>query len=169
MSRSTAEFMPESKDQLTACMLSRNCLSSKNGIRTHMYVMPEWFRHHASPVSAIKCFVTDFQEPYVMLRYAASTPLFDERFINYGYNKVQLIEHLRAAGFQFYILNDAFAVDLPHPDSKYRTRYLNGLQKDYSNMRETYSQFQKELNERYKAVKPFRICTSVQSSYYLSV
>ena len=53
---------------------------------------------------------------YVLLPYSSGTPLFDERFVDYGYNKVQLIEHLRAANFKFYILNHAFAMDLPHPE-----------------------------------------------------
>lgn len=60
--------------------------------------------------------VADFQEPYVMLRNSYSTPLFEEKFVNYGYNKVQLIEHLRAAGFNFYILTQAFAMDVPHEE-----------------------------------------------------
>ena len=64
----------------------------------------------------MKCVVADFQEPYVMLRNSENTPLFDERFVNYGYNKVQLIEHLRAAGYQFYILTQAFAIDIPHEE-----------------------------------------------------
>ena len=51
-----------------------------------------------------------------MLRYSPSTPLFDENFVNYGYNKVQLVEHLRQSGYTFYILNHAFAMDFPHPE-----------------------------------------------------
>ena len=53
---------------------------------------------------------------YVMLQYSPSTPLFDESFVNYGYNKVQLVEHLRQSGYTFYILNHAFAMDFPHPE-----------------------------------------------------
>lgn len=32
---------------------------------------------------------------YLVLKYTPSLPLFDERFINYGYNKIQYMEHLR--------------------------------------------------------------------------
>ena len=79
------------------------------------YLHPEWFvvppdKH----VAKLKCFITDFQEPYVMLRRLPSTPLFNEKFVNYGYNKVQLIEHLRSAGYQFYLLLQSFAIDIPH-------------------------------------------------------
>ena len=52
----------------------------------------------------------------MMVRYSRDIPLFHEEFVDYGYNKVQYFEHLRQAGFQFYILNQAFAMDFPHPE-----------------------------------------------------
>ena len=87
--------------------------------------MPSWFGVSAkSVVSQMDCAFTDFQEPYalfifisgryVILKYTPSTPLFHELFVNYGYNKVQCIEHLRAANYNFYILNHAFMMDLAH-------------------------------------------------------
>ena len=80
-----------------------------------MYVMPEWYlAPREAVVSRMECFITDFQEPYVLLRYDAETPLFDERFANYGYNKVQWLEHLRYVGFDYEILTNGFAVDIPH-------------------------------------------------------
>ena len=39
---------------------------------------------------------------------------FDERFINYGFNKVQWIEYLRYLGYEYYILSRSFAFDIPH-------------------------------------------------------
>lgn len=51
---------------------------------------------------------------YVMVKRSAHLPRFDERFINYGYNKVQWLEHLRWIGFDFQILTRGFAVDVPH-------------------------------------------------------
>ena len=70
-----------------------------------MYVMPEWYvASPSSHVSRVRCFLTDFMEPYMMLRLSPSLPLFDERFINYGYNKVE------------YFVNNAFAMDFPHPE-----------------------------------------------------
>ena len=33
-----------------------------------------------------------------MIRYLPSTPLFDERFVDYGCNKVQYIDNLRNQG-----------------------------------------------------------------------
>ena len=82
-----------------------------------MYVMPEWFVTDASSVvSRIRCFMTNFMEPYVMVRYTAETPLFVEEFVDYGYNKVEYFENLRQMGYVFFILNHAFATDYPHPE-----------------------------------------------------
>ena len=50
-----------------------------------------------------------------MVRRTEILPLFDERFINYGFNKVQWIENLRYLGFEFSVLSQAFAIDIPHP------------------------------------------------------
>lgn len=131
--------------------------------------MPEWYGNTTSVLSRVRCFTADFQEPYVLLRYQESTPLFDERFVNYGYNKVQLFEHLRSAGFTFYIWNHCFAMDLPHPDSTLRKAYIDGIKGETSDMRELYKDFQAELNEKYRTVNPSRICFSLQKRYFNEV
>ena len=92
-----------------------------------MYLMPEWYvASTESHVSRVRCFITDMMEPYenvnhlilryMMLKYSQNSPLFYPLFTNYGYNKVQFFEHLRQAGFSFYVLNHAFATDYPHPE-----------------------------------------------------
>ena len=63
----------------------------------------------------MKCFKGDTQEPYVMVRKVLAMPRFDERFVNYGYNKVQWVAHLRYAGYRFYVLGTDFAMDVAHP------------------------------------------------------
>ena len=50
----------------------------------------------------------------MMVRYTESTVLFDERFVDYGCNKVQYIDNLRNIGYQFYLLTQAFAMDVIH-------------------------------------------------------
>ena len=134
-----------------------------------MYVMPEWFHETSSVVSKIDCFITDFQEPYLLMKVFEGMVLFDERFVNYGYNKVQLFEHLRAAGYVFYIWNDCFAMDLPHPDSSFRKNYIDDIKGESSDMRELYRQFQEELNTKYKMVNPSRVCFSLQQRYFFEV
>lgn len=137
---------------------------------TQMYVMPEWYlAPREAVVSRVECFVTDFQEPYVLLRYDAETPLFDERFANYGYNKVQLIEHLRAAGYRFYILNHVFAMDLPHPDSLFRKNYLSSLDGESLKLQRVYRSFQQMLNTKYANVTSFGTCPVLKAHYYTYV
>ena len=42
-------------------------------------------------------------------------PLFDESFLNYGYNKQQWIENLRYIGYKFGVVVQGFGIDVPHP------------------------------------------------------
>ena len=66
-------------------------------------------------MSRIKCFITDMMEPYVMVKHTPKTPIFDGRFMDYGYDKVALIEEFRQRNYDMMILNTAFAMDYPHP------------------------------------------------------
>lgn len=131
---------------------------------------PEWFSAPLNQnVSKINCFVADMQEPYMILRREESTPLFNELFVNYGYNKVQLFEHLRAAGFHFYILNHAFAIDIPHPSSVFRDNYLADKTGSWSIMRRKYALFLYKLYKQYPAGSWFPICDSIMDNYYSAV
>ena len=76
--------------------------------------MPEWY-FTRTRVSRIKCFIADMMEPYVIVKHSPYTPMYDSRFIDYGFNKMSFIEKLRQMNFQMYILNNAFAIDYPHP------------------------------------------------------
>lgn len=46
------------------------------------------YRNRNKVINGVMC-------SYLVLKYTPSLPLFDERFINYGYNKIQYMEHLR--------------------------------------------------------------------------
>lgn len=98
-----------------------------------------------------RCFNHVFQEPYIMVRRSNHLPLFDERFINYGYNKVQWIEHLRWIGYQFGVIAQSFATDIPHPPSNYANTW-NKLWEVKNNpnitMRTVYRKFLTELRTR---------------------
>lgn len=50
-----------------------------------------------------------------MVKMSPHLPLFDERFVNYGKDKISWIEHLRYTGYKFAVLKNAFAIDVPHP------------------------------------------------------
>ena len=43
-----------------------------------------------------------------------SVALFYDRFINYGFNKIEYVETLRLEGYRFLLAGNMFAFDLPH-------------------------------------------------------
>ena len=91
-----------------------------------MFLSKEWIQNvkPTAKFSKVKCFPNGFQEPYVMVKKDDSEIRFNPSFVNYGCNKVQFIEHLRATGkfeasilcidHSFYLLNNAFATDISH-------------------------------------------------------
>ena len=50
-----------------------------------------------------------------MVKRTTNLPMFDERFVNYGKDKISWIETLRYMGFQFAVLKNSFVIDVPHP------------------------------------------------------
>ena len=56
-----------------------------------------------------------YSRRYLIVRKSDHLPLFDERFINYGYNKQQWVEHLRYIGYKFAQLVHGYGIDIPHP------------------------------------------------------
>ena len=126
----------------------------------------------------ITCLLNEHQEPwgfcgfvrdrYVMLRRSKNTPLFDPRFVNYGYNKMQLIQHLRYKGFRFYVLVNSFAMDMPHRNSRFRNRFLNKTMKTKP-MEELYSSFMDELERQYGSNRKIPICISNKTKDFYKV
>ncbi|OAO13766.1 hypothetical protein AV274_4547 [Blastocystis sp. ATCC 50177/Nand II] len=111
--------------------------------------------------------MTDFMEPYLMVRLSPDLPLFDDRFVNYGYNKVEYVENLRQAGFSFFILNQAFAMDFPHPDTEFRTAYHNMIHSNSGNpMKDVYNDLQKKFNRDFQYRESFPVCFLRQLAYY---
>lgn len=142
-----------------------------------MYTLPQWFQLKGT-VARVRCFTMDFQEPYFILPFYENSIVFDNRFQNYGYNKVQLFEHLRAANYNFYILSQAFLMDLPHPEWGWGTGVMisSKLRKNYKynkdelmKMMKKYRQFQKELLVYYGYQKFATLCPRVVNSYYSRV
>ena len=198
ISHSGLNLMPKNKRELISCILSRVCESRKPKLRTHVVelmilkyscmciqsglhslersMLHEW--DVCLLISKNRCiFIHLLFYSYVLLKRSPETPLFDERFVNYGYNKVQLIEHLRSLGYHFYILTQAFAMDVPHEEwscewclmtsSEFRKDYLIALHNKDLPMQEVYSKFQKELNVNYSSILNFPICKEVTTPYYL--
>ena len=119
----SSQVWPTTKEELEKCIRIQQCSMRKRKALQHMYVAPLWHRTK-SPYLKMKCFANVFQEPYVLLKYDEDMVLYDERFVDYGCNKVQLINLYRMMGYDFYILTKTFALDISHHDSKYREGYM---------------------------------------------
>ena len=94
-----------------------------------MFINPDWFLlNRTNHIVRIRCIPNYEQEPYYFLKKGDHTPLFDERFVNYGYNKMQHMRHLTYVGYQFSILINSYAMDMPHVKSKLKESYLQSQQ-----------------------------------------
>ncbi|XP_065884775.1 xylosyl- and glucuronyltransferase LARGE2s-like isoform X3 [Dysidea avara] len=80
--------------------------------------------------------VTDYRdkyEPYLVLRKDIDLPQFCEWFEGYGMNKVTHVMELWAAGYQFVVLPDNWAIHVPHVETKYSKQFLIDLDKRIKN------------------------------------
>ena len=86
-------------------------------------------------------------EPYVML--SSPFPIYDSRFVGFGWNKVSHIMELHHAGYEFVVLPDAFIIHMPHSPSmdisnfRSSARYRDCLQV-------LKKEFQDELHTKYQ-------------------
>lgn len=174
-SRAVDTIFPSTKEKLVYCIRRRLCNRFRQWDGLHDYHFPQWMRTtYTQNLTNVTCFKGNTQEPYVMVKKSESLPPFDERFVNYGYNKVQWLEHLRYRGYVFSILTNGFAVDVPHPLYGYRMDVMHSskLRKQFMEAREKknltlnldmYNKFRNELahNEVDKSV--VKICIPKQS------
>jgi len=119
-----AAELPEDFEQLQECSKGKNarCRIFKSSTDTHLTSNYEkWWR--SSDLYRISCFQSLRYEPYLVLPNLNSTPTFDERFVGYGKNKIQWIQHLRLVGFNFYVVPKAFVMHCPHPTSSSRQNW----------------------------------------------
>jgi len=120
-----ANALPTTFNELRDCYHSKSaqqCRIFKSSTDTHLTTGYEkWWR--AKFPAAIPCFHSLRYEPYLVVPRLPTTPKFDERFLGYGKNKIQWIQHLRLIGFSFYVMPNAFLVHCPHPPSASRQHW----------------------------------------------
>ncbi|KAI6651983.1 hypothetical protein LOD99_4528 [Oopsacas minuta] len=83
----------------------------------------EWSRGHAATNytlwrEAISPYRVDWDmdyEPYILL--PKKGPIFDTRFVGFGWNKVSFIIELDALNYEFWVLPDVFMIHMPHSPS----------------------------------------------------
>ena len=115
-----------------------------------------------------------------MQRYSESTVMFDERFIDYGCNKVQYIDHLRNLGRTFYIITQSFAMDVAHHEqevcllfvisSNLRKKYINTLHRGHKpRMQLACFEYMAILDSRYRGIPKTNLCRSQSVGYKFPV
>lgn len=110
--------IPQTKDELKICIRKKKCSICREKIKTHNYVYKEWFNQPITRnISMIQCFNNDIQEPYVIVKKSDHLPIFPEEF-SHGRDKIVWIKHILYIGYKFGELNQAYGIDIPHPDSE---------------------------------------------------
>ena len=122
--------VPTTTPELRACLEQKQCATfyAHTSAETHSTTpYAEWWQTDpgAEPLP-ITCFKNARYEPYVVLPNLPSTPLYSEAFTGYGKNKIELVTHLRFAGFKFYALPSAFVVHMPHVKSEQKVMWEVG-------------------------------------------
>lgn len=111
--------IPKNKSELKNCS---ECQVANAFSHQHKFITDEWWKS-SDEIMMMNCLPFVGMEPYVVLRRIPQMPLFNEQFINYGYNKLQFIEHLRYCGYTFAIFANSFGFDVPHKPSPYAKKY----------------------------------------------
>lgn len=103
------EAVPDTFAGLQVCSDFSICQIFKHKTDTHTSTWYKrwWEQTEAEGAYKVPCFDSIRYEPYLLVPKAEQTPLFDERFVGYGKNKIQFVQHLRLLGFQFFVLPQA--------------------------------------------------------------
>ena len=159
---------PRVKPLLRGCLHDHLCSTFRPNEFLHDYYTADWFYSSRSLIP-VNCFKSDTQEPYVVVKKTPSLPHFNESFINYSYNKVQWIEHLRWVGYSFAVLVNGYSVDIPHPEyfysfdiscrSPYRKQFFAQLKETrIFPMIDVYYSFLNELNKTVPKMQVVPLC-----------
>ena len=71
-------------------------------------VNADWFATSAETAYRLPCFDWLLAELVMVVRNGRETPVFDQRFVDGWFDRVQYVEHLRLKGFRFWVLSDVY-------------------------------------------------------------
>lgn len=147
--------IPSTYTELAACAREHMCSvfdSEYNAAGQASTDVHAWRGLTAGAKMPVRCITSTRYEPFVVLRHSEETPKFDERFYGYGKNKVQLVVHLRMAGYAFEVLGKGFLCHFPHPQSAAKRTWLHSSA--HAAMDRLFRQFVQEMSAKYADVKP---------------
>jgi len=81
------------------------------------------FETQANDIRMLECIESERYEPYLVMRYSAVVPYFDERFVGYGLNKIQWLWTLRMLGFRWGVAPQSFLFHVKHAKSRARNLF----------------------------------------------
>jgi len=141
-------FMPTDRAALSACIGAAQCIvfQADNNKDGHATTDSKYWleRQGADELRRIECFGSKRYEPYVIVQLPI--PEYDERFVGYGKNKIQHVEHLRAAGWTYSVMPGGFLVHFPHPISADKVKWIANKGNVHKQTDGLYDAFRKELD-----------------------
>lgn len=129
---------------------------NESAFTNHTFIPKAWFdlrfdaslHSPANQLIDLDCFRLHNTPLYVIVRKSSILPRFDNRFTNHGYNLQEWIQHLRYDGFEFKVLRDGYAVDVPHPNSPHYSHFKEEEKRGQPQMERLFDSFVKKLKEK---------------------
>ena len=147
--------MPAYFDELQRCVGAHDCVVFDGEYNPHGQASTDvraWRQLRDGQTRRVTCITSERYEPFVTLRKGPATPSFDERFTGYGKNKVQLLVHLRLAGFSFEVLGRGFLLHFPHQPSTAKHHWLHSGA--HGRVDRLFAAFTQETATRYVGTPP---------------
>ena len=88
-----------------------------------------------------------YYEPYILVE--SNVARYDESFMGYGWNKASQIMELKAQGYEFVVLPNAFIIHSPHPDSIDRYMFMTKSNYLFACVRALQDSFTEKLTVKY--------------------
>ena len=181
-----AQLIPHDLDGLRECFEASTCAVfhqeqcplAHSSTRSHRWLDGQWYNEitdegtgaSIKDIQLVPCMESFKYEPYMVLPWCPSgqakperiAPLYDERFLGYGFNKVQYVEHIRHYFYDFYVVPKGFLVHAPHPISAFRLAHDSASDTLRSDTQRIWKQFQEEVHNIHGHEIRFQKCTKEQ-------